>query len=745
MSGPSNGPDARVPPVPGLQGMKLPADCVLIAGQVTVNEAMLTGEATVVPKQAAVPGAAPTAAEPRNTLFGGSIVVQLRVRADVAAAAGVRAVVVRTGFESVKGRLVLSILYPRAGAISSHAHLILLDVYSSVFFAAHFEFMRQAVVFVLLLAVLALVGFAVNVKALIDACAGILKIILRGCDMVRGHRMGVASGSTCAALLFGACSQVTIVVPPSLPLALTVGVTYALVALRRHLIFCISPPRINLAGKASRQFSLHVGTYYPRCIFPQQINCFCFDKTGTLTSEGLELACLRPVVDTGAGSRSFTSDDVTERASLPTRFAALLASCHALTHVGDALTGDPLEVKTFAFSGAALDEPHHPSPTASGLPWTELPDFVSRVVIPGEWRGTVLHQFDFVPALQRMGVLVAEEGAGVLSFVKGSPEAIAALCDPATLPSDFWSVLASYTHQGYRVLGAGWKRVSSAMLPPHGSPAWAAPELRDAAEAGLEFIGLIVLENQLKPASRSAISALRAQGGLALAMITGDNAEAAVCVGRKCELVEPGFRVYIGDLAPTTAPDLLASPRAADNAEDESLMADLVSSDTVAVGISPCTPSDGPHEIAAPKATTHRTPLPSPQAAVTWTDVDDSSRTLDPLLLTPMAEVPRGECAANPEPYRLALTGRAFAVLHDAHRRGADAHGVFRRAILNGAVFARMSPEAKATLVEEYQATGLYVGMVGDGANDSLALRSAHVGISLSQVWEAGRVERFDR
>ena len=51
--------------------------------------------------------------------------------------------------------------------------------------AAHFEFMRQAVVFVLLLAALAVLGFVINVKALVDACASIMKIIFRGFDMVR--------------------------------------------------------------------------------------------------------------------------------------------------------------------------------------------------------------------------------------------------------------------------------------------------------------------------------------------------------------------------------------------------------------------------------------------------------------------------------------------------------------------------------------------------------------------------------
>ena len=52
---------------------------------------------------------------------------------------------------------------------------------------------------------------------------------------------------------------VTIVVPPALPAAMTVGMVYAQSRLKKAGIFCISPPRINLCGK---------------------LKLFCFDKVG---------------------------------------------------------------------------------------------------------------------------------------------------------------------------------------------------------------------------------------------------------------------------------------------------------------------------------------------------------------------------------------------------------------------------------------------------------------------------------
>lgn len=42
---------------------------------------------------------------------------------------------------------------------------------------------------------------------------------------------------------------ITIVVPPALPAAMTVGTVYSQNRLKKLGIFCISPPRINIGGK----------------------------------------------------------------------------------------------------------------------------------------------------------------------------------------------------------------------------------------------------------------------------------------------------------------------------------------------------------------------------------------------------------------------------------------------------------------------------------------------------------------
>jgi magnesium-transporting ATPase (P-type) len=278
-----------------------------------------------------------------------------------------------------------------------------------------------------------------------------------------------------------------------------------------------------------------------------QVNCICYDKTGTLTTDGLQLSCVQPTTPGAAGGRTTPAFSASVSAPecatplLDTGFRALLAACHGLTHVAGALAGDPLELQTFVATGAALDEPH----TASGADLAPLqaatPSLSARVRLPvaagkaapplagdagngsptAAAAGGVLHivsTFDFVPRLQRMSTLVEDVsgvlggGAGVTyAFVKGSPEAIASLCDPATLPPDFSAVVQGYTRRGFRVLGAGSK-VYTGSLPLPG--AGGADALRAAAESGITFRGLIVLENPLKPQSAPTIARLRKEAAL---------------------------------------------------------------------------------------------------------------------------------------------------------------------------------------------------------------------------------------
>ena len=132
-----------------------------------------------------------------------------------------------TGFLTTKGSLIRDILYTKE---------------------IKFKFYSDGFKFVGIMAILALVAMATTVPLQVELHVPVEIFVDRALDLL------------------------TVTVPPALPAAMSCGIVFAINRLKKQDIFCISPPRINLAG---------------------QISTFVFDKTGTLTQEGLTVLGFR--------------------------------------------------------------------------------------------------------------------------------------------------------------------------------------------------------------------------------------------------------------------------------------------------------------------------------------------------------------------------------------------------------------------------------------------------------------------
>ncbi|CAG9324970.1 ATP13A2 [Blepharisma stoltei] len=85
--------------------------------------------------------------------------------------------------------------------------------------------------------------------------------------------------------------------------------------------------------------------------------------------------------------------------------------------------------------------------------------------------------------------------------------------------------------------------------------------------------------------------------------------------------------------------------------------------------------------------------------------------------------------------YTLAMTGAALShLIHLSESGDQDSSICVKNIIEKCKVFARMSPDHKSLLMEKYQQFGKTIGMCGDGANDCGALKTADIGISLSEA-----------
>ncbi|XP_026230760.1 probable cation-transporting ATPase 13A3 isoform X2 [Anabas testudineus] len=593
-------------------GMIMPCDAVLIHGNCIVNESMLTGESVPVTKTGL-----PSSGDEATSSY--SIEEHKRhtlfcgthvIQTRFYTGELVKAVVVRTGFSTEKGQLVRSILYPKP---------------------TDFKLYRDAYLFLLCLVGLAGIGFIYTIVLSIMNKVPAKTIIVESLDII------------------------TITVPPALPAAMTAGIVYAQRRLKRAGIFCISPQRINMCG---------------------QLNLVCFDKTGTLTEDGLDLWGIQRAVD---GSFFPPESDATKESLVGSTFVACMVTCHSLTKIDGKLSGDPLDLKMFGATGWILEEPteeetalHNPiMPTVVRPPQHTVPEANQNdpLTLNMSCEIGIVRQFPFSSALQRMSVVVRRLGEKHMdAYLKGAPEVVASLCKQHTVPQTFTDTLETYTRQGFRVIALAHRQLESKL-------SWHKVQSlsRDLIESNMEFLGLIIMQNKIKPETAGVLHELQ-QANIRTLMVTGDNMLTAISVARDCGMVRAHERVIIADAVP-------------------------------------------PKDFYPASITWHYTENPAPTVK--------GSQTVNINLEDGIHDKHQNQ---QEQSYHFAVSGRAFAVIMEHFPQ------LVQKLVLRATVFARMAPDQKTQLVDVLQSIDYIVGMCGDGANDCGALKKAHSGISLSEL-----------
>ncbi|CAB3400144.1 unnamed protein product [Caenorhabditis bovis] len=465
----------------------LPCDALLMNGSVIVNEAMLTGESVPVTK-VPLSGADDVGDDVRfssekhnrHTLFCGTTLLQTRYYGGKP----VLALAIRTGFSTLKGQLVRSIMYPKP-----------MDS----------QYMKDLFKFILLLTAIASLGFIYTITIMIIRGEPFKHILVRSLDII------------------------TIVVPPALPAAMSVGIINANIRLRKKDIYCISPSTINTCG---------------------QVNVVCFDKTGTLTEDGLNFHTLRGVKNVEGHpefSKEFNEIEPKEmfEEGVDMNIINAAATCQSLTRIDGTLHGDPLDLILFLKSGWSMDEP------VDKKNETELFDSVQPTVLKPPSTQSQYHfpnaeystirQFTFSSALQRMSVIVSTPADGTAHkmhiYTKGSPEKILELCDPETVPKNYMETIDDYAQRGFRLISVASKNIEMNFAKAMKAP-------RDKIECDLQFLGLVVMENRLKTVTLSVINELFTSN-IRSVMVTGDNLLTAMSVARESGIIRPTKKAFL--------------------------------------------------------------------------------------------------------------------------------------------------------------------------------------------------------
>ena len=461
-------------------------DMLLVEGTAIVNEAMLSGESTPLLKDSIQlrPEDAPIDPEglDKNAfLYGGTKVLQVThasasedapstvptLRSGVKSPPdqGAMAIIVKTGFETSQGSLVRTMIYSTERVSANNV---------------------EALLFILFL--------------LIFAIAASWYVWVEGVKMDRKR----------SKLLLDCVLIITSVVPPELPMELSLAVNTSLAALSKFAIFCTEPFRIPYAGR---------------------VDVACFDKTGTLTGEdlvvdgiaGLDLEDKNAKRDKDRAHRAMTPVlDVGQQTTL------VLATAHALVKLDEGeVVGDPMEKATLTSLGWTLGRNDTLTGRKSAVNDAEIVQIKRR--------------FQFSSALKRQSSvatvittdrLTGKKARGTFVGAKGAPETIRNML--AKTPPDYDETFKHFTRNGGRVLALGYRYLS------------AESELgqtkinnlkREDVEKELIFAGFLVLQCPLKDDAMSSVRMLN-ESSHRCVMITGDNPLTAVHVARQVEIVD---------------------------------------------------------------------------------------------------------------------------------------------------------------------------------------------------------------
>jgi len=430
------------------EDLSIPCDLILLAGSCIVNEAMLSGESTPLLKESIGNRETeavfmPTSLDKNALLHGGTSCLQVTAPEKTSLSislppdGGAVALVAKTGFETVQGSLVRVMIFSSERMTVAN---------------------KESLFFILFLLVFA--------------------VIASRYVWVEGTRMGRVQSK----LILDCIIVITSVVPPELPMELTMAVNQSLASLARHYIYCTEPFRIPLAGR---------------------IDVCCFDKTGTLTAEDLVFEGLTGLGDDLGKADATklvrcTSDEV------PKTTLDVMGSTHALVRLdnGD-VVGDPMEKETLKASGWTLSK--H-----------------TKGVIEGHHKKIhVLKHFQFSSSLKRSSV-ISKIGTKVMVGCKGAPETIAERL--SHVPPGYENVYKTFTRSGSRVLALSYKFLDSEK---------GLDKIERAhVESELMFAGFMVFHCPMKSDAIETINMLNESSHRSV-MITGDNPLTACHVARE--------------------------------------------------------------------------------------------------------------------------------------------------------------------------------------------------------------------
>ena len=701
-------------------GLTLPCDCILLNNNAVVNEVNLNGEPTPKIKSGISYSEKIYSIYDKNhTLFDGSIISQ--VKSPENKNRDTLALVIRTGFYSIKGELFRSIIY---------------STQSRLFFL-----IKQFFKYIIVMSFLAVVG---NVIKLLE---------LDNWDDPKG-------------IVIDFLDLFTVAIAPALPTCVFIGIFISIRSLKQKLISCYSPYKLFTAGSIDCLFLDKTGT-----LTEKDLNL----KNAILAYDGgfndrIEL--------TDKKLKLFGLDNTSKPSFIQTlqEVINLTSCCHNIIEIerknGRDLTGDNIDLKIFEFSQGDIyfpkAETEEPTLKRSICKihsnWKQILKFFTQSnssdkktikLVPLDenhkgddselelfsmrpqgtpespfLKGTETEKeedfeelysikvFEFSSEVQRMSVLVYSKYSGTLKcYTKGSPEALKELCLPSSLPPDYNQKLLELTKEGSVVLSMAYKNFD------FGGDFQLPIIERKKCETELIFLGFIVFENCLKHDSIPCFRTLHCSG-IDPKILTGDSATTALVVAHKIGLVPDLQRTSLIDYQDSkiiVQQELFSVDAMLHRIEFSTFLVNLEKESNInydRMFLMKSVGADSQNYLFLKNLQCAPTSQRKQILSASTPFLREFFTYCKQLIVTDVA-----------------ITGKAFNYLFMKKFEGfsGQERKILQLLLKATKVYSRTLPSDKANIIKLHQKMGLMVGMVGDGLNDAAALKQADVGLSLSE------------
>ena len=503
-------------------GKSLPCDTILINGSVIINESLLTGDTTPVVKIGMTGNDnifnTKNSSYEKYLLFAGTKIIEKRSLKNQK----ILGVVYETGFKTLKGKLIGSILNPKYELTS---------------------FEKDSMKYILVMFILTVISFLIPLSKLI-------------------HELDTEN------IILFFLDNLTTAIPISLAGCVKICITHSLDRLKRLEIYSISRETMTSLGSINLIVFDKTGTLTEEQVeikgyLPLKYNILKKKfEFGTYMTEVVN--CSKTIVSHYKKKINVPNFKNIDN-DLKQLYIECLATCHNLTLVKGKIIGDPIDIKMLENVGWILRENFDdknqsskaydplvqayvrpksekkldiPVISIEGLDEDDLADLnidINKIKLYYEL--SIIRRFNFDYLKQRLTVLVKNLHDNYFKvFCKGSPEKIKEICNENTIPSDYNEVLNYYSSKGYRIIAMAYKNIKLNMRQ-------SLQIRREHIENNLIFIGFAIIENKLKEGTKDTIVELD-NADYRMVMASGDNMLTCISVSRECNLIREHQEIF---------------------------------------------------------------------------------------------------------------------------------------------------------------------------------------------------------